>query len=173
MVNHVSGDEPILLVVVVPPRIQVAVEVREGAARHLDADAMSGGEHVAGDEGRDREFVDLAGLHENWLVPSLAPPGAENAVVEVEGFPVRPDVHELDRKVGVTSTRSASGAEVYTRTSLRISIAVWSNDPLGLKPAGSGCIGSYTKASDAPLAGLVVVSLPLPNKLFAPPSLSR
>src|SRR5688500_5851183 len=50
MVNDVMSHDPACLVEIVSTSIQIALEVREVAARDLDPDPMPGKERVAGDQ---------------------------------------------------------------------------------------------------------------------------
>ena len=90
------------LVVVVAAGVQVAVEPREVAARHLDAQPVPRLEVVARRERLQRDLVDLARLHPHRrLLVALAPPHALDRLVEVVGAPVGVDVDHLDGEVGV------------------------------------------------------------------------
>src|SRR5690242_8237826 len=103
--DRVSRNDPVLLVVVVPAGIEVALEMREAAARDFNADAMARGERVARDEWRDVDLINFARLHEHRLLPSLTPPYPLDALVEVERFTIRTDIHQLDREIRVLDVR--------------------------------------------------------------------
>src|SRR5579863_2506525 len=81
--------------------VQVAVEAREIAARDFEAQLVSGKEDVARRPEVDGQLVDLSGIHE--LRPLLRVPvaRAQDALGQVLGEAVRPDVNQLGGEVGV------------------------------------------------------------------------
>ncbi len=83
------------------PGIQIAIEAREVAAAHLDADSMTLEEDVAG-----RPHVDVVVVHRTgseWLGfgGGFAETGAENAFGEVLRKPVGPHIDQFGGEVGI------------------------------------------------------------------------
>src|SRR6185437_12854659 len=105
VVDYVVRDERILLIVVVPPGVQVSFEVWKIAARHLDANAVARQEGVARSQRAELHLVHLTRLHEHRMIPAVAPTYTLDALVEIVGFAVGIHVDELDRQVGVLAVR--------------------------------------------------------------------
>ena len=84
-------------------RVGVAVPAVEGAARDLDADAVTGGELVARRRHVDAQLVDLAGGHRlpGALAGALAEAQPADALLHELRIAVGPDVDERDGEVRV------------------------------------------------------------------------
>ena len=94
------------LVVVVAAGVEVSIEAREVAARHLDAQPVTRREMVARRQRLQRDLDDLAGFHPHeWLVVAIAIPHPLNRLVEIVGASVWIDIEDLHREIGVLCVR--------------------------------------------------------------------
>ena|ERR1700733_4299735 len=99
--DSVVSNLPFLFVVVVSTGVQVAIESGETAARYFDAQSMARTKVITCGLQIDPEFVHLSRFHPYLLSITLPVPGAKDSFLHVVCFPVRIDIDQLHRKVGI------------------------------------------------------------------------
>src|SRR5581483_4869986 len=82
-------------------RVRVAVEPREITAGNLQPHDVPFLENVAGGPEVDREFVDLARVHQRRCFPRIAIACPQNSFGQILREAVRPDIHQLAGEIRV------------------------------------------------------------------------
>ena len=101
MVDEVGGSNHVRSTALILARIQVSIKSREVAAGNLEPQFVSGQENIAGCPKIDADVIDLARIPEFRFLRGIAVAHAKNAFRQILGKSVRPDVHQLPRKVCV------------------------------------------------------------------------
>jgi hypothetical protein len=159
VVDDVVRHQRILLVVVVPPRVQISLEMREVAARDLDANAVAGEKSVARRQGAELHLVDLAGLHEHRAVPALAPSDALDGLVQGVCVTTRIDVQQLHCQISVLAVRREVERDL--------------DRPRDLECLGQGRRGVHQNIGPHLDSGLIVRAGLLARRTSAPESADR
>ena len=83
--------------------IEVAVVVREIAAGYFDPDLVPDSKEIAGCTTVERVRVHLIGLNRLPLFQGIPGTGSQDTVAHVNSAPIRENINEFDRPIGVGS----------------------------------------------------------------------
>ena len=101
VMNGVARGRRLRLVVVGTSSVEVAGEARKVARLHVQPNAVSLLEHVAGHHTGQLHLVDLTHLHEDFLVVALSIAGSLDRFIQVVGPAVGKDVDQLCSEVRI------------------------------------------------------------------------
>ena len=105
VVDLVARHDKFRFIVVVSARIQVAVPTREIGAGNLQPEAVTGAKIVAGNMQIQTDGVDLAGLHVQGFVKTLAVTHTQGAFLDIESAAIRVDIDQFGGEVCIFSRR--------------------------------------------------------------------
>ena len=81
--------------------VQIAVKTRKIAAGNFQPQLMTGQEDIAGSPEIDGELINLSRVHEFGFCLGTSVAHPENAVRQVLGKSIGPDIDQLGRKVSI------------------------------------------------------------------------
>src|SRR5262249_20109129 len=101
VMNGVVCNHSVLFVEITPAGIEIALELRERAARYRNADTTTNLEAIAGNQRREHNLVHRIGPHEDRPLVSLSPAHAHDTLIEIEPEAIRTDINQFDHQVRV------------------------------------------------------------------------
>lgn len=101
MVDAVPCHHTLVLIIIVPARIQVSGKTGEVTAAYLYTDTVTFFEKVAGGHWGKLQGVYFSVLHKDLFVVALPITCPLNGLIQIIGPTIRIHINEFDRKIGV------------------------------------------------------------------------